>query len=82
MLSDCEIRRPSNVSWNWNSGMVADLWPHPPGILLGKTPPVTVAADNGPHRDLVGDLTTAVRAKGLHMGLYHSLFGLSVSSLT
>ena len=29
--------------------------------------------DVGPLRDLVGDLTTSVRAAGLHMGLYHSL---------
>ena len=29
--------------------------------------------DEGPHRDLVGDLTNSVRAAGLHMGLYHSL---------
>ena len=28
----------------------------------------------GPHRDLLGDLTTAVRAKGLHMGFYYSLY--------
>jgi alpha-L-fucosidase len=28
----------------------------------------------GPHRDLVGDLSTAVRATGLKMGLYYSLF--------
>lgn len=29
--------------------------------------------DIGPHRDLVGDLTKAVRSKGLKMGLYYSL---------
>lgn len=29
--------------------------------------------DVGPHRDLVGNLTSSVRAAGLHMGLYHSL---------
>ncbi len=29
--------------------------------------------DVGPHRDLVGDLTKAVRARGLRMGLYYSL---------
>ena len=28
----------------------------------------------GPHRDLVGDLTAAVRAKGLKMGVYYSLY--------
>ena len=29
--------------------------------------------DVGPRRDLVGDITTAVKKKGLHMGLYYSL---------
>lgn len=29
--------------------------------------------DTGPKRDLVGELTTAVRAKGLRMGLYYSI---------
>jgi alpha-L-fucosidase len=29
--------------------------------------------DVGPHRDLVGDLTEAVRGRGLRMGLYYSL---------
>ena len=29
--------------------------------------------DEGPKRDLVGDLTNSVRKAGLHMGLYHSL---------
>ena len=29
--------------------------------------------DAGPHLDLVANLTASVRAKGLHMGLYHSL---------
>jgi len=28
----------------------------------------------GPHRDIVGELTTAVRAVNLTMGLYHSMF--------
>lgn len=33
------------------------------------------AGDVGPKRDLVGDLATAVRRKkGIHFGLYHSLF--------
>ncbi|EFA80507.1 hypothetical protein PPL_07343 [Heterostelium album PN500] len=32
------------------------------------------SVDVGPHRDLVGDLTAAVKYAGLHMGLYHSLF--------
>ena len=31
------------------------------------------SVDAGPKRDLVGNLTTSVRAAGLHMGLYHSL---------
>jgi len=31
------------------------------------------SVDEGPKRDLVGDLTKSVRAAGLHMGLYHSL---------
>lgn len=30
--------------------------------------------DVGPHRDLAGDLTKAVKAKGLHMGFYYSLY--------
>ena len=29
---------------------------------------------SGPHRDLLGDLTSAVRAKGLKMGIYYSLY--------
>ena len=29
--------------------------------------------DEGPKRDLVGDLTNSVRKAGLRMGLYHSL---------
>ena len=32
------------------------------------------AVDNGPHRDLVGDLATAVKGANLTFGLYHSLF--------
>jgi alpha-L-fucosidase len=32
------------------------------------------SCDIGPRRDLVGDLTLAIRAAGLHMGLYHSIF--------
>lgn len=31
------------------------------------------AVDVGPHRDLLGDLTTAVREEGLKMGYYYSL---------
>lgn len=32
------------------------------------------AVDVGPHRDLAGDLITAVRAEGLRMGYYYSLY--------
>jgi alpha-L-fucosidase len=32
------------------------------------------AVDIGPKRDLLGDLTNAVRAKGLKMGIYYSLY--------
>ncbi len=32
------------------------------------------SVDVGPHRDLCGDLTTAVKNKGLHMGFYYSLY--------
>lgn len=32
------------------------------------------AVDVGPHRDLAGDLTNAVKASGLHMGFYYSLY--------
>jgi alpha-L-fucosidase len=32
------------------------------------------AVDAGPHRDLAGDLTQAVRAQGLRMGFYYSLY--------
>lgn len=32
------------------------------------------AVDIGPRRDLLGDLTKAVRAKGIHMGIYYSLY--------
>jgi len=31
------------------------------------------AVDVGPHRDLLGDLTTAVRKAGIHIGYYYSL---------
>lgn len=30
--------------------------------------------DVGPHRDLAGDLTRAIKDKGLHMGFYYSLY--------
>lgn len=32
------------------------------------------AADVGPHRDLAGELTEAVKARGLKMGFYYSLY--------
>ena len=32
------------------------------------------SVDVGPHRDLAGDLSQAVKAKGLHMGFYYSLY--------
>lgn len=32
------------------------------------------SVDIGPHRDLCGDLITAVRAKGLRMGYYYSIY--------
>ncbi|XP_031179051.1 tissue alpha-L-fucosidase-like [Sander lucioperca] len=32
------------------------------------------SVDVGPHRDLVGELATAIRKKSLHFGLYHSLY--------
>ncbi len=32
------------------------------------------AVDSGPHRDLAGDLAKAVRARGLKMGYYYSLY--------
>lgn len=32
------------------------------------------SVDLGPHRDLCGELSTAVKAAGLHMGFYYSLY--------
>ena len=32
------------------------------------------SVDVGPHRDLCGDLTKSVKAQGLHMGFYYSLY--------
>ena len=32
------------------------------------------AVETGPHRDLLGDLSSAVRGKGLKMGIYYSLY--------
>ena len=42
------------------------LWP-------SKQAPGWNSVDVGPKRDLVGDLTTSIRKKGLKMGLYYSL---------
>ena len=42
------------------------LWP-------SRYAPGWNSVDVGPHRDLVGELTAAVRAAGLRMGLYYSL---------
>ena len=43
------------------------MWP-------SKESPNWNSVDVGPHRDLVGELTDAVKSKGLHMGLYYSLY--------
>jgi len=43
------------------------LWPSPDSWNWN-------AVDVGPHRDLLGDLTTAVRERGLRMGYYYSLY--------
>ena len=32
------------------------------------------SVDSSPHRDIVGELTSAVKSKGLKMGLYYSLY--------
>jgi len=32
------------------------------------------SVDVGPHRDLAGDLSSSVKAKGMHMGYYYSLY--------
>lgn len=42
------------------------MWP-------SKYAPNWNSVETGPHRDIVGDLTDAVRDKGLEMGLYYSL---------
>ena len=48
---------------------------HHDGYCLWPSPqrPGWNSADVGPHRDLLGDLTGAVRKRGLRMGLYYSL---------
>lgn len=43
------------------------LWPSPQSWNWNSM-------DIGPHKDLVGELSKAVKAKGLHMGLYYSLY--------
>ena len=43
------------------------LWPSPDSWNWNSV-------DIGPHRDLAGDLTEAVRARGLKMGFYYSLY--------
>jgi alpha-L-fucosidase len=43
------------------------LWPSPESWNWNS-------ADVGPHRDLCGELTDAVRARGLKMGFYYSLY--------
>jgi alpha-L-fucosidase len=48
------------------------LWPSKEASATWGKPWNSVEA--GPHRDLLGDLTTAVRAKGLRMGFYYSLY--------
>lgn len=48
------------------------LWPsHEADVSWGRN---WNAVDVGPHRDLVGELTSAVRAEGLEMGFYFSLY--------
>lgn len=43
------------------------LWP-------SATSPAWNSVDVGPNRDVTGELSAAVKAAGLHLGLYHSLF--------
>jgi len=43
------------------------LWPNPQSWNWN-------AVDVGPHRDLAGDLTAAVRNRGLRMGFYYSIY--------
>ena len=47
----------------WNSAEADRSWGHPWNAVTGT-----------PKRDLLGDLTNAVRAKGLKMGYYYSLY--------
>jgi len=48
------------------------LWPSQEASRTWGRPWNSV--EQGPHRDLLGDLTDAVRAKGLTMGIYYSLY--------
>ena len=48
------------------------LWPNAEASKAWGRP--WNAVETGPHRDLLGDLTTAVRAAGLKMGIYYSLY--------
>ncbi len=48
------------------------LWPSKEASATWGRP--WTAVEIGPHRDLLGDLTDAVRAKGLRMGIYYSLY--------
>ncbi len=48
------------------------LWPSKEASATWGRPWNSV--EIGPHRDLLGDLTTAVRKKGLRMGIYYSLY--------
>ncbi len=47
----------------WNSPWADSSWGHPWNAVTGT-----------PHRDLLGDLTHAVRKAGLRMGYYYSLY--------
>ncbi|MEI9970561.1 MAG: alpha-L-fucosidase [Ignavibacteriota bacterium] len=47
----------------WPSAEASRTWGHPWNAM-----------EEGPHRDLLGDLSSAVRAKGLKMGIYYSLY--------
>ena len=48
------------------------LWPSKEASATWGRPWNSV--EIGPKRDLLGDLTSAVRSKGLHMGFYYSLY--------
>ena len=47
------------------------LWPSPTSFQWNSV-------DVGPHRDIVGELGAAVRARGGRWGIYHSLFEVRV----